>query len=138
MPVITKRKITPLPAAQTHINNVPQLTVETTVPSIPTQTKTEVAPPCDTCYDDFDIPMFYNPFSPLFHLIWVIIVIFLIGAALFAILNIVFFSFMGFILFILPKSQRCKNCGRIFNTRKIKDNKCPYCGAEIENEIKAH
>jgi hypothetical protein len=139
MPVITKRPINTTPSNVNPTNNIPQITVESTAPSVPAQTKTEVAPRnCDTCTNEFDIPLFYNPFSPLFHLLWVLIVISLIGIAFFTILNIVFFSFMGFILFILPKSQKCKKCGKIFNMRKVKDNKCPYCGAEIENDIKPH
>lgn len=139
MPVITKRRIDPSAAIPENTHSVPQLTIETTAPSTPVSTKTEVAPSSENnCYNEFDIPLFYNPFSPLFHLLWIVIAILVIGAALFTILNIMFFSFMGLILFILPKSQRCKKCGKIFNTERAKDNKCPYCGAIIENDIKPH
>lgn len=139
MPVITKRRIDPSAAIPEPVQSVPQLTVESNAPSVPAYTKTEVAPnPDSRSYNEFDIPLFYNPFSPLFHMLWVIIVILLIGIALFTVLNIVFFSFMGLILFILPKSHKCKVCGKIFRTTKSNKDKCPYCGAIIENEIKPH
>ena len=137
MPVITKRKIDPSAAIPENTNSVPQLTVETTAPATSVPAKTDVAQN-NTHYNEFDVPLFYNPFSPLFNLLWILIVIIVIGVALFTLLNIIFFSFMGLILFIIPKSYRCKNCGKIFRITKNNKDRCPYCGALIENEIKPH
>ena len=139
MPVITKRKISP-PAANIPQSNakVPQLTVETTAPTANVSTHNEVSShsPCYDC--EYDIPIFYNPFAPIFNLLWVALLIILAGICAFIILQVIFYSLMGLILFILPKSQKCKKCGKIYNTREFKNNKCPNCGAEIEDEIKPH
>ena len=142
MPLITKRPIrvnsapdlNPAPAG-----NVPQLTVETPAPQSPASTKTEVAPPQDDyCCSEFDVPLFYNPFAPLLQLLGLIILIVLVGAVLIIVLNAVFFGFMGLILFILPKKQKCSVCGKIYSFKDANNNRCPYCNALQEDEIKPH
>ena len=140
MPVITKRQIHPQSSAPMPVNHsVPQLTVETSAASTPVSTKTEITPNTtnNVYYDDYDIPFYYNPFTSLFALLIPILLIIIAAIGIIIVLNLVFFAFMGLMLFILPKSQRCKKCGKIFRVRNANKDKCPYCGALIEEDIKA-
>lgn len=136
MPVITKRQVN-LPA-QSDVRSVPQLTVETTAPSAPVSTNTEVEQPVDSGCCECDIPLYYNPFLPLFNFLWILLLVILAAVVIIVLLNVTFFSFLGLTLLILPKYRRCKKCGKIFRCTKKNEDRCPYCGALIEDEIKPH
>ena len=139
MPLITKRKINPpvTPVPQSSVS-VPQLTVETTAPASQASTHTQVgtSSPCYEC--EYDIPLFYNPFAPLFHFLWVALLIILGIICAIVLIQLVFFSLMGLIMIIVPKYQKCKKCGKIFKYSRKNSDRCPYCGALIEEEIKPH
>ncbi len=121
-------------------DNEPIITVENSAPSLPTSVVTETAPKDQNCYEcDYNLPFYYyNPLSPLLNLLWLIILIIIIAIAIFILLNVLLGALMGIILFISPKSQRCKNCGKIFKYTKENKDRCPYCGAKIQDEIKPH
>ena len=140
MPVITKRQVHPVDVSDVTQTTpaVPQLTVETTAPSVPASTKTEVSQPVDsTCYE-CDIPLYYNPFLPLFNILWIILLIILAAVVIIILLNVTFFSLWGILLFVLPKYRRCKKCGKIYRCTKNNEDRCPYCGALTEEEIRPH
>lgn len=143
MPIIVKRAIhtnssvQPIPPINTGVNFSPKVNVKSNIPSINkselTQT-TSVSPYCET----YDVPVYYNSFLPVFNLLWVIIVLIIITLGIIILLNILFGSIIGFILLLLPKSQKCKKCGKIFRYKKEYNNRCPYCNSLISDEIIPH
>ena len=89
-------------------------------------------------YNDIDLSglpsYYYNPFSLLMSafssLIWVLILAIMLQAIIWGLISVFFL--------VKQKEYKCPKCKRKFKYTKKKPKRCMYCGAQLEEELKAH